>query len=139
MPRASKKLSTTSKRSSNGSRPLGDGRGGFRTRDLSRVKRDRGALPARPPGLPPGRSSVQARDDSVAVVRQSLFAGDRDAILVLRRGSGLPFADLVGPATGLSLVDHGGVAGEQLDDRVDVPLGVGLEIPLDCSWSAAHA
>src|ERR1700694_2842623 len=39
--------------------------------------------------------SVQARDDSVAAVRQSLFAGDRNAVLVLRRGSGLPFADLV--------------------------------------------
>src|SRR3984893_14702219 len=83
--------------------------------------------------------SVQARDDPVAAVRQSLFAGDRDAILVLRRGSGLPFAELVGPATGLSVVDRGGVAGEELDDRVDVPLGVGLEIPLDCIWSAAQA
>src|SRR5450759_3842735 len=41
MPRVSKKLSTTSKRSSNGSSLLRDGRGGFRTCDLSRVKSDR--------------------------------------------------------------------------------------------------
>src|SRR4051812_28117468 len=45
MARVSKKVSTTSKRSSNGSRLFRGGRGGFRTCALPRVKRDRDDCP----------------------------------------------------------------------------------------------
>src|SRR5213082_2666293 len=63
MPRVSKRLSTTSKRSSNGIRSLGDGRGGLRTRDLPRVKSDRGASADAPAGCRGCRSSNSTVSD----------------------------------------------------------------------------
>src|SRR5260221_2135370 len=78
-----------------------------------------------------GEVAGQAAGDEVAVGAECFGARDFGRVGVFRGCAGLPGADL-GPAlTFFAFVDDGGAVGAELDNRVDVAIGIAFEVAQD--------
>jgi len=78
-----------------------------------------------------GKVAFEAGGYAILVVPEHLAAGDRGRVLILGGGAGPPAADGIESIAGLAFIDDGPVFGEECDDRIDVTLGVELEVVLD--------
>jgi hypothetical protein len=78
-----------------------------------------------------GEAAGQAAGDEVAIGCEYFGARDLGRVGVFRGRAGLPGADLGGAPVFFAFVDDGGVIGEEVDDRVDVPIGVMFKVARD--------
>src|SRR6266478_8488077 len=78
-----------------------------------------------------GEVAGQAAGDEVAVGAECFGAHDLGRVGVFRGCAGLPGPDLGRAVALFPFVDDRGVVGEEVDDRVDVAIGVAFEVARD--------
>src|SRR5882757_418723 len=78
-----------------------------------------------------GEVASEAAGDEVAVGAECFGGGDLGRVGVFRGCAGLPGPDLGRAVAFFAFVDDGGVVGEEVDDRVDVAIGIAFEVARD--------